>query len=125
MLPFLKKKKRVLVLDDDVSMQKLVATLLRRDGHRVDVVGKGSLAIESIEVGRYDALLLDLMMPHEGGMTVIRHLRETHPEMLQRVILLTATPESVLKTISGEVFGVVRKPFDHSELIETVRKVLA
>ena len=124
MIGFLRKKKRVLVLDDDVSMQKLVATLLRREGHRVDVVGQGNRAIESLKNDRYDAVLLDLMMPHEGGMTVIRHLRENDPDMLRRVILLTATPESVLKTISGEVAGVVRKPFEHEGLIQTVRKVL-
>lgn len=124
MIGFLRKKKRVLVLDDDVSMQKLVATLLRRDGHRVDVVGKGKLAIDSLQKEKYDAVLLDLMMPHEGGMTVISHLREHDPAMLRKVILLTATPEAVLKKISHEVFGVVRKPFEQQELIDTVRNVL-
>jgi CheY-like chemotaxis protein len=121
---FLRKKKRILLLDDDVSMQKLVSTLLRRQGYHVDVVGSGRRAIESVRNGAYDALILDLMMPHEGGMTVIAHLRQENPELLRRVVLLTATPESVLKAISREVFGVVRKPFEHEELIDTVRKVI-
>ncbi|HSP16411.1 MAG TPA: response regulator [Thermoanaerobaculia bacterium] len=82
--PFLRRKSRVLLLDDDVSMQKLVATLLKRAGYRVDVVENGRKAIESLDGAEYSALLLDLMMPHEGGMTVIQHLRKTNPELLRR-----------------------------------------
>ena len=123
MIQFLRRKPRVLLLDDDRSIQKLVATLLRREGLRVDVVDHGHRAIEAIGRNKYDAILLDLMMPHEGGMTVIRHLRENDPPALQRVILLTATPESVLKTIAGDVAGVVRKPFQSEDLVSVVRAV--
>ena len=125
MFGFLKSKARVLVLDDDVSMQKLVAMLLRREGLRVDIVDHGKEAIKAIAKTRYDAILLDLMMPHEGGMTVIRHLRENTPAVLQKVILLTATPESVLKGIAREVAGVVRKPFKPDELVSAVRGIVA
>ena len=125
MVSFFRRKSRVLLLDDDVSMQKLVAALLRRQGLRVDVVDHGKQAVEAVDATRYDAILLDLMMPHEGGMTVISHLKETNPDLLRRVILLTATPKAVLKGIARDVAGVVRKPFEHQELIEAVQRVLA
>ena len=118
-----KRKPRVLVLDDDVSMQKLVSVLLRRDGYNVEVVSSGRAAIAAVEKEPFAALLLDLMMPHEGGMTVLKHLRDSNPAMLQRVILLTATPDSVLKTIAGDVFAVVKKPFDGEDLVAAVRKL--
>jgi two-component system, OmpR family, response regulator MtrA len=123
MLDLFKRKTRVLVLDDDVAIQKLVSMLLKRDGHRVDVVNRGSKAIEAMEKVTYSAVLLDLMMPTEGGMTVLRHLRETKPEMLKRVILLTGTPKSVLKNVASEVFAVVTKPFEADQLVATVRKL--
>ena len=113
----------MLLLDDDVSIQKLVSTLLKRAGHRVDVVGSGRKAIDAIQKNSYGALLLDLMMPTEGGMTVIQHLKETQPELLRRVVLLTGTPDSVLRSISKDVFAVVKKPFEPEELVETVEKV--
>lgn len=119
----LQKKKRVLVLDDDPSVQRLVKLLLQHAGFRVDVVDKGNAAIEAIQRQTYDAMLLDLMMPHEGGMTVIKHLRTHQPELLRRVILLTATPDSVLRTIAGDVSGIVKKPFIAEELIATVERV--
>ena len=92
MIPFFKRKARVLLLDDDVSMQKLVSTLLRRQGLRVDVVDHGNDAVKAVAKTAYDVILLDLMMPHEGGMTVINHLKEENPDLLKRVIILSATP---------------------------------
>ncbi len=125
MIDLIKRKPRVLVLDDDVSIQKLVSALLRREGLRVDVVGSGRKAIDAIERTHYSAMLLDLMMPHEGGMTVLKHLRATRPELLERVIILTATPHSVLKSISMGVFAVVRKPFAADDLVGTVNRLTA
>jgi CheY-like chemotaxis protein len=123
MLRFLRRKGSVLLLDDDAAIQRLVSTLLRRAGYRVEVVGKGNEAIRALKSAEFSAIILDLMMPHEGGMTVIRHLRETRPELLHRVIVLTATPEAVLRGIEGEVFAIVHKPFEPAQLVETVARL--
>ena len=104
-------------------MQKLVSMLLKREGYRVDVVGSGREAIESIDNHQYTAILLDLMMPHGGGMTVLTHLRAKSPALLQHVILLTGMPDSVLKGIAKDVFAVVRKPFEANDLIATVARL--
>jgi CheY-like chemotaxis protein len=125
MIRFLKNKARVLVLDDDTSLQKLVATLLRRAGHSVDVVSSGSQALEKIAKNRYDALLLDVMTPTDGGFTVIRHLREVNPPLLKRVVLLTASPESVLRGVEKDIFGIVHKPFEAQNLVETIARTIA
>ena len=124
MLPLLKRKARLLVLDDDLSMQKLIVTLLRREGHRVDAVTSGAQAIAELSRHDYHGLLLDLMTPTEGGMTVIRHLEEKAPEMVKRVVLVTASPDAVLKTASRGVFAVVRKPFEAQELTSVIEKLL-
>lgn len=124
MMPFLKRKPRLLVLDDDPSMQRLVGTLLRRDGYRVDIVSEASQAIALLSRNEYAALLLDIMTPTEGGVTVIKHLRGARPELLRRVVLVTGSPDSMLKAVSTEVFAVVRKPFDSATLIQTIRRVV-
>lgn len=125
MIRFLRPKSRLLVLDDDTSMQKLVAALLRREGYGVDIVSSGSQAIEKIRKHRYDAMLLDVMTPTDGGFTVIRHLKETNPALLGRVVLLTASPDSLLRSVAQDIFGVVRKPFEPAQLIATVSNVIA
>jgi CheY-like chemotaxis protein len=123
MIRLLRPKARLLVLDDDTTMQKLVSTLLGRQGYKVDVVSSGSQALENIGKHRYDALLLDVMTPTNGGLTVIRELRESQPEMLKRVVLVTASPDSVLRGVEGDIFGIVRKPFVAAELIDTITRL--
>jgi two-component system response regulator AtoC len=126
MIRFLRRSKpQLLVLDDDTSMQKLVAALLRREGYGVDVVSSGSQAIEKIGKREYGALLLDVMTPTDGGFTVIKHLKQSNPSLLGRVVLLTASPETVLRSVAPDIFGVVHKPFEAAQLIETIARVIA
>ena len=119
-----KTKKRLLLLDDDPSMQRLMAAVLRRAGFRVDVVSSGDAAIEKLGRVEYAALLLDLMTPTEGGLTVIRHLKKSRAELLRRVILVTGSPESVLKTVAGDVAAVVHKQFTPEQLLKAVHRVV-
>jgi DNA-binding NarL/FixJ family response regulator len=57
-------------------------------------------------------------------MTVIRYLRENKPQVLDRILLVTGSPETVLKTIINDVFGVVYKPFEADQLLDAVDKLL-
>lgn len=104
-------------------MQRLVSALLKRGGYRVDTFLTGREAIAALERDGYDVLLLDLMMPHEGGNTVIKHLRAHNPALLEHALLVSASPEAVLGPIAKEVAGVVRKPFDSDELLGAVKRV--
>ena len=121
MFPF--RRKRALLLDDDAAMRRLVSLLLKRAGYAVDAVISGNDAIDAIENQQYTAVLLDLMMPLEGGMTVIRYLRENAPGMLRRVVVITGAPDAVLDPIRDEIFAVVRKPFVHEALVDTAKKL--
>lgn len=119
--------KRILLLEDDTSMQKLVSMLLRPLHVKVELFGNGRDVVARIaaEGDRYEALLLDLMMPHEGGLTVLRNLRDHHPSLLRKVILLTGSGSGITDPWSGLVFAVVHKPFDGSALVTTVRACVA
>ncbi len=117
------RRKRALLLDDDAAMRRLVSLLLKRAGYAVDVVLSGNDAIDAIENQQYAAVLLDLMMPLEGGMTVIRYLRENAPAMLRRVVVITGAPDAVIDPIRNEIFAVVRKPFRSEDLIETAKRI--
>ena len=123
LMTLFKRKKRILLLDDDPSMQRLARAILLREGFRVDVFLTGSEALAAIDDHKYDALLLDLMMPHEGGMTVIRHLREKDPTLLRRVLLFTASSASVVAMFEKDVAGVIPKPFQEADLIRAVRAI--
>jgi DNA-binding NtrC family response regulator len=118
------RHKRVLLLEDDTSMQRLVEKLLRSLHVKVEPFGNGRAVIARIatESERYDALLLDLMMPHEGGLTVLRDLRNHYPSLLRKVILVTGSGKGITDPWSPLVFAVVEKPFDASAFVATVKE---
>lgn len=119
----LRRRPRVLLLDDDSSMRKLISKLLERAGYRVDAVPSGSQAIEAIAARPYAAFLLDVMTPTEGGLTVIRHLRETDSAKLAKVVLVTASPDSATRAVSADIAGLLKKPFEPQELVDIVNRV--
>ncbi len=118
--------KRVLILEDDTTMQKLVVKLLRSLHVRVDVFGNGRDVVRKLELDgeRYDALILDLMMPHDGGLTVLRNLRDHHASFLRRVILMTGSGSSITDPWSHLVFAIVHKPLNGSALVTTAQACL-
>lgn len=123
-MPLLRRKPRVLLLDDDPSMQRLVSTLLKREGYRVDLYLTGREAIAAIAAEKFSAIILDLMMPNEGGLTVIRHLETQSPDTLKHVLVLTGSSSSVVDTIRKSVAVVVQKPFEPDELTAAVKRLL-
>jgi len=118
-----RRRRRVLLLDDDSSIRRLVSFVLGRAGYAVDEVLSGSDALEMLAARHYDAILLDLMMPHEGGVTVIRKLSETDPALLKRIVLLTAAPDAVLEKYGSGIAAVIRKPFDAADLTRAVDRL--
>ena len=89
----------------------------------MDVFFTGRDALRAIDGNDYNVLLLDLMMPHEGGMTVIRELRSKKPELLKRALVLTASPKSIIGAVKSEVAGVIQKPFEQADLIDAVERI--
>ena len=115
--------RRILLLEDDASMHRLVKKVLRPLHVKVELFGNGRDVVDRLATRgkRYDVLLLDLMMPHEGGLTVLRSLRDTQASLLERVIVLTGSGRAATDAWSDLVFAIVHKPFDSAALLETVR----
>lgn len=113
----------VLIVEDDDAIRRLVTILLRRQGFSIDFVNNGRDAIEHIGKKRYNAILLDLMLPLMNGFEV---LAQMEPDLFRCVIVLTAAAEPDVKKLHGKpVFRVLRKPFDVGELISTIRECIA
>jgi signal transduction histidine kinase len=81
--------KTILVVDDEPSIARALAQILRRDGHTVDTAANGRLALAQLDAQTYDLLLCDLRMPDLDGPGLYQALRQQHPYLLQRVIFLT------------------------------------
>jgi DNA-binding response OmpR family regulator len=117
---------RVLLVEDDPGIQMLLQRFLHRQGCTVDTVSDGAAALSTVRNGHYDVVLLDLMMPHVNGFEFIRELRASAPNVLNRTIVLTAASEAALRGFDHEqVFRLIRKPFDLSDLAQTLSSCAA
>ncbi len=114
---------RVLLADDDPGIVEVVSYALRKEGFDVHAVGDGEAAIEEAERGRYDVVLLDVMMPKQSGIDVCRRLRA---ESSVPIVMLTAK-DAELDRVLGLELGAddyVTKPFSMAELVSRIRALL-
>ncbi|MEO8249491.1 MAG: sigma 54-interacting transcriptional regulator [Burkholderiales bacterium] len=118
-------RQRILVVDDDADMLRLLTLRLSAAGYQVSAVGSAEAALARLDVERPQLVLSDVQLPGRDGLALFDLLRARHPSL--PVILLTAhgtIPDAVEATARG-VFGYLTKPFDGHELLRKIREALA
>lgn len=115
---------RILIVDDDPDLLKLLQLRLQANGYRIDCAASGAEALASVNVSRPDLVITDLRMDGMDGMALFEALHQSRPGL--PVIILTAhgsIPDAVAATRRG-VFGYLTKPFDAKQLLDEVRAAL-
>lgn len=115
---------KLLVVEDDPNLGALLAEYLRVKGFEVDLRADGEAGLKAHAQGRYDLLLLDVMMPVKDGFTLAREIRRSDPQV--PIIFLTAKSMKQ-DTIQGFQAGAddyLTKPFSMEELVLRVQAVL-
>ena len=112
---------RLLYAEDEKSLARAVSTLLIKNNYSVDVVHDGESALDYLETGNYDGVILDVMMPKKDGFEVLKSMRAKGD--FTPVLLLTARAE-IDDRVSGLDLGAndyLTKPFDMKELLARIR----
>ena len=114
---------RVLVVDDDADIAHLLSRYLGSHGFEVSVAGDGAQLRAAMAATPAELVLLDLGLPDEDGLTLLRHL-QTHWRV--PVIVVSGRGESVERVVGLELGAddYVTKPFDFRELLARIRSVL-
>ncbi len=114
---------RILLVDDEQSIQTLLSYPLRKDGYHVTSALDGSEALRRFEEGRFDLVILDLMLPQLNGVEVCRQLRSRSQVP---IIMLTAKGSETDKVAGLEVGAddYITKPFSMREFRSRVKAAL-
>ena len=118
--------RRILVVDDDPDIRALANLALSQDGHIVVEASSGQEALAAIAAQAPDLLVLDLLMPVQGGLEVLKILRSNPVTAALPVVVLTAMDDEA-NTRAGFEFGAtdyVTKPFSIPQLAARVRACL-
>lgn len=107
---------KVLIVEDEPSLNKIMLKKLRADGFSADSCFNGSEALDYIELGNYDMVLLDIMIPAPDGLEVLKILRDNGNNI--PIILLTAmgSTEDRVKGLNYGADDYIAKPFNFQEL---------
>lgn len=115
---------KILVIEDEVSIQKLLLYDLTHAGFSVDIAIDGKEGYEKAKNGSYDLILLDLMLPGLGGIEICKKLRKENNNVY--IIMLTARDEKI-DTITGLDSGAddyMTKPFSPREVLARINALL-
>lgn len=116
----------ILVVEDDLSIRRLVKMVLQREGYRVEQAADGVEAVLKLGLADFDVIILDLMMPNLDGFAFMSTMAEADPDRLRRVIVTSAASPGVIKErMRGVPFDLLPKPFDIDQLSARVRACVA
>lgn len=114
---------RILVIDDEVSIRRMLTVILEGAGHQVVCAESASHGLQSMALEKPDLAILDLGLPDGDGMEVLRRLREWSSVP---VMILSARPDSgeKVKALDLGADDYLTKPFDAHELLARLRAML-
>lgn len=115
---------RILVVEDEVKIARVIAAALKRENHAVDMVHDGEVGLAMAETEPYDLLVLDRMLPNLSGTEIVTKLRAS--QIQTPVLLLTAlgTIEDKTAGLDSGADDYLVKPFAIDELLARVRALL-
>lgn len=113
---------RILVVDDDANLIRLLRAILKSSGFDVTTCGDATEALDVAEQGHFELIILDLRMPVMDGRTYYRELRGRG--VMTPVVIASAYGARAAQSELGAQ-AAIEKPFDPDRLIETVENILA
>jgi DNA-binding response OmpR family regulator len=115
---------RVLLMEDEMSLAKGLAMVMREEGYRVDLADTGRGALEQFQKSDFDLLVADLRLPDINGMDVVEQVRGKNPKT--NVVIITGYPtvSSAVQAVKMGVSDYLRKPFTEDEFMTAVKSSL-
>jgi two-component system response regulator HydG len=115
---------KTLVIDDDKAMRDACYQILSRLGFEVDLAGDGRLGLTLLEKGSYDLVLLDLVMPDQNGIEVLKQIKLLDPAVQVIIITGHGTIPTAVETIKLGAFDFLSKPFTPDDFRQVVKRAL-
>lgn len=119
--------KRILAVDDDESIRRILKVNLERGGYTIETAESGASALPLLLKNHYDLLISDVMMPEMDGLELLEHVRQS-PELRKLPVILLTAQSSERDITRAYVKGTdlyLTKPFDPNELRIWVGRMLA
>lgn len=111
---------RILVVEDEADLRKVLSSLLKREGYKVDLAGSGTDALDMLGREVYDLVITDVRLPGASGIEVLRKTKDLYPEAPVIVVTAFASDETAEKARKLGAFNFITKPFDNEKIVADV-----
>jgi len=115
---------RILVVDDDESVRKVLATILEEKGYVIDTAENGKEAIEKSNAKFYNLALIDIRLPDMEGTNLLIAMKETIPKMVKIIITGYPTLQNAIEAVNEGADAYIVKPFDMNNVLNTIKENL-
>ena len=115
---------RILVIDDDENIRKVLETILEDEGYIVETAETGKKGIEQSEKAFYNLALIDVRLPDMEGIELLSKLRNTKPKMRKIIVTGYPTLQNAVAAVNKGADAYVMKPFEVDKILETIREQL-
>ena len=115
---------RILVVDDNENIRKVLTRILEDEGYVVDTAKTGKEAVEKSRTKFYNLALIDIRLPDMEGVELLTKIRDTTPKMRKIIITGYPTLKNAVEAVNKGADAYIMKPFDMKELLSKIKEQL-
>jgi len=117
-------KGRILVVDDDPSLRRVMQAQLEQEGYEVAVAASAQQTLSVLELRPFDLVITDLKMPGMSGLELLKHARSQHPQVIVIMLTAFATVDTAVEAMKAGAYDYLTKPVHQDEMSVVVRRAL-
>jgi len=115
---------RILIVDDDENIRKVLMAILEDKGYDMEAVGTAREAIKKTDKKFYNLALIDIRLPDMEGIDLLMKIRDTTPRMRKIIITGYPTLQNAVDAVNRGADGYITKPFDVERVLNTISEQL-
>jgi DNA-binding NtrC family response regulator len=115
---------RILVVDDDESIRKVLKTILENEGYTVNIAKSGKEAVRKTNEKFYNLALIDIRLPDMDGTELLTKIKDTLPKMRKIIITGYPTLQNAIEALNKGADAYILKPFDMDKILKTIKEQL-
>ena len=120
----MEKQARILIVDDDDNIRKVLQTILEDEGYYVETADTAKKGIEKTEESFFNLALIDVRLPDMEGIELLTKLRDTKPKIRKIIVTGYPTLQNAVSAVNSGADGYVLKPFDVEKMLATIKDQL-
>jgi DNA-binding NtrC family response regulator len=115
---------RILIIDDDENIRKVLTTILEEEGYTIESVDTAKKAIERTKRKSYNLALIDIRLPDMEGIELLTRMKDTTPKMRKIIITGYPTIQNAMEAVNRGADAYILKPFDMEKVLKTIENQL-